>query len=232
MYAGLLFLFFFKWSINQHSNCWTLLERKSEFMSLSESGGCVWWCSDLGCSCFDCLVCVLQCQRWGKAPVLLEWEHIWPLEKKVRGQHLAEVVTRSSFLREPVLIPPYSEWAQPRGAAEAAAGGEDLQSLHGQAGVHRIHPLRSPGGVWRLRHQPTPLPYLQGCHPRQRPCLHVLRLTTKNHCNKTLFAVAALASYFLRVQLTKTEMAKGHILLLTNTYLHVHTTQFWINRIT
>lgn len=73
-------------------------------MSLNNSGGCLWWCSYLGCSCFDCLVCALQSQRWGRIPVLLEWEHIWPLEKKVRGQHLYEVFTHSSFLREPVLI--------------------------------------------------------------------------------------------------------------------------------
>lgn len=63
---------------------------------------------------------------------------------------------------------------RPRGAAEAAAGGEDLQGVHGQAGVHRLHPLRSPGGVRRLRGQPAPLPHLQGRHQRQRSRVHVL----------------------------------------------------------
>lgn len=56
--------------------------------------------------------------------------------------------------------------------------------MHGQAGVHRLHPLRSPGGVWRLRRQPAPLPHLQGRHPGQRPCLHVLRLKTKTSAIK------------------------------------------------
>lgn len=51
--------------------------------------------------------------------------------------------------------------------------------MHGQAGVHRLHPLRSPGGVRRLRRQPAPLPHLQGRHPGQRPRLHVLRPEAK-----------------------------------------------------
>lgn len=71
---------------------------------------------------------------------------------------------------------PTSERPESRGAAAAAAGGEDLQGVHGQAGVHRLHPLWSPGGVWRLRRQPASLPHLQGCDQRQRPCFHVLRL--------------------------------------------------------
>ena len=61
-----------------------------------------------------------------------------------------------------------------RGAAEAAAGGADLQGVHGQARVHRLHPLRPPGGVQRLRHQPAPLPHLQSQHQGQCPGVHVL----------------------------------------------------------
>lgn len=60
--------------------------------------------------------------------------------------------------------PVNSDGPQPRGAAEAAAGGEDLQGVHGQTGVHRLHPLWSSGGVWRLCCQPASLPHLQSCH--------------------------------------------------------------------
>jgi len=73
-----------------------------------------------------------------------------------------------------IILSSSSEGAEPRGAAAPAAGGEDLQGVHGQAGGHRVHPLRPPGGVRRLRSQPAPLPHLQGRDPGQRPGLHVL----------------------------------------------------------
>lgn len=42
---------------------------------------------------------------------------------------------------------------EPGGAVTSAAGGAHLQGMHGQGGVHRLHTLRAPGGVLRLRCQ-------------------------------------------------------------------------------
>lgn len=48
------------------------------------------------------------------------------------------------------------------GATAAAAGGEDVQSVHGQGGVRRVHPLRTPGRVPGVRPVSEKVPHLQG----------------------------------------------------------------------
>lgn len=48
------------------------------------------------------------------------------------------------------------------GATAAAAGGEDVQSVHGQGGVRRVHPLRPPGRVPGVRPISEKVSYLSG----------------------------------------------------------------------